>query len=529
MSNTRAEHLYVQIIERTFGFVKQSQRRNPALCYNSGILWVGEGDRSLVERLRETRLLPVIVGLVIVGIILLALRLANVLSPFLWAALAAYLLYPLVIRLERGLRLPRVAVIAILYVFVIGFLIFVGFQLIPTTMEQVRSLIHSLPQLIKNAQDELVREPELHLGGFVINTRQIETRIDDLAGQFASRFGKEAVPLVLQTAEFLVRVAVFLIATFYFLLQGDTVLRRLRDLAPRRYRDPLDQIVSQVNQTFGAYIRAQLILFVIMSLATFTVLSILGVQYALVVALASGLLELVPIIGPWVAASVAVLVAISGESTAFGWSPARVAIAVAISYFVLRMLEDHVVIPQLVGRIVRVHPVLVIFGVLAGASLGGMLGLLVAVPILAALKIVGEAVIQVVRNPPPRRVVLLRAPGALSNLLDELVLYADQHLVLLIAHGACDWDDLEIAQRLAAAALAQDIRLQVVTPDRLAGSIATAAGIEVVTRVTATDERALALEQQTLAAQPAAAPASEPAAKLAPAMRPRLEGDGPRS
>lgn len=489
-----------------------------------------------MERLRETRLLPVMVGLAIVGISLLALRLAGVLTPFVWAAITAYLLHPLVVRLERGLRLPRVVVIAVLYVFVIGFLIVLGFQIVPTVMEQIRSLIHSLPQLIENAQGELLRQPQIHIGGFVIDTGQVEKRIDDLAGEFAARFGKEAVPLVLQTAELLVRVAVFLLATFYFLLQGDSMLRRLRSLAPGRYRDPLDQIVSQVNDTFGNYIRAQLILFGIMTIATFLVLTILGVQYALVVALASGLLELVPIIGPWVAGSIAVLVAISSESTAFGWSPGHVALAVGISYFVLRMLEDHVVIPQLVGRIVRVHPVLVIFGVMAGASLGGMLGLLVAVPLLAALKIAGEAIIQVVRNPPPRRVVLLRERGALRGFLKELPRHADQHLVLLIAGGACDWEDLETAQVLAARALNHDIRLQVVTPDRIAASIATAAGIEVVTRVSPVDESALALEQQASERPPAAEPApgsaastAAPPAAPAPTLVPRLEGDGTSS
>jgi hypothetical protein len=251
-------------------------------------------------------------------------------------------------------------------------------------------------------------------------------------------------------------------------------------MAPPRQRKTVDRVVAQVNHTFGAYIRAQVILFVIMTVSTLTVLSVLQVQYALVVALATGVLELVPIIGPWAAAAIAVLVAVSQGSGPFGWSPTQLAIVVAICYLILRMIEDQVVIPQLVGRIVRIHPVLVIFGVLTGAALGGALGLVIAVPILAALKIIVLAIYEELRHPPERVVVALREPGALAAFEEAIEPHALQRLVLLIVPGAVTWEDLQLAQRIAVRAIALEIRLQVVTPDAVASSIATAAGIEVI-------------------------------------------------
>jgi hypothetical protein len=217
-----------------------------------------------------------------------------------------------------------------------------------------------------------------------------------------------------------------------------------------------------------------------MTVSTLTVLSVLQVQYALVVALATGVLELVPIIGPWAAAAIAVLVAVSQGSGPFGWSPTQLAIVVAICYLILRMIEDQVVIPQLVGRIVRIHPVLVIFGVLTGAALGGALGLVIAVPILAALKIIVLAIYEELRHPPERVVVALREPGALAAFEEAIEPHALQRLVLLIVPGAVTWEDLQLAQRIAVRAIALEIRLQVVTPDAVASSIATAAGIEVI-------------------------------------------------
>jgi predicted PurR-regulated permease PerM len=434
------------------------------------------------DRLRETRLLPVFVGLAIVALCLFLVRISSVLPPFIWAAITAYLLFPLVARLERASHLPRVAVIALVYLGFIGILGLAGYLVAPTAVEQGRSLASSLPDLVTNARQELVREPQIRIVGFTLDTRQLDSRIDVLAQQVAERFGREAVPLVLQTFELLIKVLVYLLATFYFLLHGDGFVRRLQGLAPPRKRKTVDRVVSQVNQTLGAYIRAQIILFAIMTVSTLIVLSVLQVQYALVVALATGVLELVPIIGPWAAGAIAVLVAVSQGSGPFGWSPTQLAVVVGICYLVLRLIEDQVVIPQLVGRIVRIHPVLVIFGVLTGAALGGALGLVIAVPILATIKIISFAIYEELRHPPERFVVALREPGALAAFEATIEQHEQKRLVLLLAPGALTWDDLQLAQRIAVRAISLDIRLQVVSPDQVASSIATAAGIEVITQ-----------------------------------------------
>ncbi len=462
------------------------------------------------DRLRETRLLPVIVGLLIVAFTLFLVRIAYILPPFIWAAITAYILFPLVARLERLLRAPRIIVIALVYVCLIGFLVIIGIQVAPTAVDQIRSLASSLPQLVTNAREALVREPQIRIAGFVIDTQQIDARIDVLAQQVAERFGREAVPLVLQTFELIIKILVYLLATFYFLLQGDGLTRRLHNLAPPRHRKTVDRVVNQVNHTFGAYIRAQVILFAIMTISTLTVLSVLQVQYALVVALATGVLELVPIIGPWAAGAIAVLVAVSQSSGPFGWSPTQLAIVVGVCYFVLRLIEDQVIIPQLIGRIVRVHPLMVIFGVLTGAALGGALGLVIAVPVMAAIKIISLAIIEELRNPPERHVFALREPGALAALESTIAEREHERIILLIAPGAVSWDDLQAAQRLATKALLLDIRLQVVTPDQIASSIATAAGIEVITQDRLSEDAGLLADSAEYAASLTPADIVEP-------------------
>lgn len=435
-----------------------------------------------LDRLRETRLLPIIIGLALVAAALALFRVAHILTPFIWASVTAYLLHPLVARIERHLRLPRPLAIVIVWVGIIALLIFGGVKFAPTLYEQVRQLTKSLPNLIDTAQQELLREPRLVIGGLTIDTAEINNQIEEITKTLATRFGREAPSLVLHTVGFFIHLLVYVLATYYFLLQGDRFIARLQSLLPKRHHDTVKRMTGQVNATFGAYIRAQVILFVIMSVATFILLTVLQVQYALALGIATGALELIPVIGPWTAAIIAMTVAISQGTTPFGWTPVQLAAVVGIGYLVLRMLEDHFVIPQLVGRIVRLHPLMVIFGVLTGASVGGALGLLLAVPILAALKIIVLTIIEELRHPPARRVVALQDREELPPFLARLGEYDRQHVVLLLAPGIFDWDNLSVVQELAAEALHRDIRLEVVTPDKIAGSIATAAGITVITQ-----------------------------------------------
>lgn len=445
-----------------------------------------------LDRLRETRLLPVLIAISAVAVALFLFEVAGVLPPFLWAAITAYLLFPLVSRLETTLRLPRVAVVAGLYALFVVLLVVVVSRFGPTVRDQVRDLADSFPSSVQDARRQLYDAEEVRVGGLRFDTAELDQQLDEIVRDVTTEYRDRAVPLVLHTVELAIQTLVYFLATFYFLLHGDHILRQSRMLVPRRHRPVIDRVGSQVNATFGAYVRGQLILFVIMSVSTYAVLTVLDVEYRLAIAIATGILELVPLIGPWIAGSIAVTVAISQGHAPWGWSQVELGLVVALSYFVLRMVEDHLVIPQLIGRIVRVHPVLVVFAVLAGAHIFGALGLLLAVPFTAAAKIVVQAIYYELANPPARKVRGIQSPEDLVAARDALGDYERQHLVLLVGPAALTWDDLPTMQELAMLAVGRDVRLSVVTPDALAASLATAAGIPVITRARFSDEVGMA-------------------------------------
>lgn len=441
-----------------------------------------------VDRLRETRLLPVLVLLGAITAFWFFSEVSNVLPPFLWAMVTAYILFPVVRRLERSLGLPRVVVVAGLYLVFIAVLLGSGSYLGPVAIEQGEDLLDSLPEAIDSAREELLEDPTVTIGAIELDTQEINARIDEAIESAVDDLGTRAVPLVFHTVEIMIQILVYFLVTFYFLLHGDEILRQARSLTPRRYRSVIDRVGRQVNATLGAYIRGQVILFVIMSVATYVALTILGVDYALALALATGALELIPIIGPWTAGAAAVTVAISQGHAPFGWSQVELGVAVALTYFVLRMLEDHFVIPQLIGRIVRVHPVLVVFAILAGASTYGMLGLLLAVPLMATAKIIAQSIYYELGNPPPREIIPVRASADLTGVRAMLSSDARGHIVMLIGEGAVDWADIPRMQELAMLAVSSDVTLEVVTPDRFAASIATSSGLPVVTEARLSDE-----------------------------------------
>jgi predicted PurR-regulated permease PerM len=194
--------------------------------------------------------------------------------------------------------------------------------------------------------------------------------------------------LVLGVLEGLVLLLVYLVVTFYLLLQADQLTERMYALIPLPAREEIRTLGRSIDRVLGAYIRSQLLLIVVMAVVTYIPLSILGVQYALVLAIATGFLEIIPFVGPYTAAGSAMLVSLFQTTNTFGWPSWVLSLVIGVIYLVLRQAEDPLIIPNLVGHIVKLHPIIVIFSIVAGGALGGALGLLMSVPLAATMRII---------------------------------------------------------------------------------------------------------------------------------------------
>jgi predicted PurR-regulated permease PerM len=179
----------------------------------------------------------------------------------------------------------------------------------------------------------------------------------------------------------LAKVVLTLLAMFYLLLDGKRVGQYfMRFVSPDR-REQVSEVAERIHLVLGRYLRGQLYLVGLMSLVTYLVLTfVFHLPYALPISLATGVLEVIPVIGPITAGAIAAVVAL------FHGGPGLM-LWVIVAYFVLRMAEDQLVMPQVVGRAVHLHPLVTIFAVLLGGSIAGVLGAVMAVPMAAAIRV----------------------------------------------------------------------------------------------------------------------------------------------
>nr|MDQ3044316.1 AI-2E family transporter [Chloroflexota bacterium] len=282
---------------------------------------------------------------------------AHALRPFIWAIITAYIFHPLVSMIHRKTRLPKHVITTWLYLLIGLVLTLVLINLTPLIVSQITDLQVQLPNAIEETRRWL--DQRTRLGRYNLEPGFLRQRVDQFTAELADTLSAAALPIVLTTFTVAIELLIYMIASFYFIVYGDKFMITIRDIFNRRYHYEFDRLMRDINATLGAYIRGQLVLVLIMSTASFIALTILNVDYALSLAIATGFLELIPLIGPWTAGTIAVLITLFQDTTPFGWSNLTLALVVGLTYFALRQLEDSFIIPLVIGRIVHLHPLLV--------------------------------------------------------------------------------------------------------------------------------------------------------------------------
>ncbi len=306
--------------------------------------------------------------------------------PFVLAAAFAYLLNPLVSFLTHKVKLPRNFSIVFIYLVIIGLLaaivIGVGSNLAYESAQfarETRNLMHETNSAITMLPDWA--KP--------IATDTLESARISLL--YPQRRVAEFLPGAVNRT---ISVLVFLVASFYFLRDGSHFIKGFFSLFPKRVAQEIEEVLGKINGVLGNYLRGQLLLVAIMAALTYIGLSIIGVRYALILSVFTGFAEIVPYVGPVVAALVAMGVAFGDQVSRFNQVPVIDMISVGALYFILRQLEDLFIIPNVLGRLTKLHPLIVMFAVLAGGHLFGLVGYLGAVPVVASLKVVTDHVHQ---------------------------------------------------------------------------------------------------------------------------------------
>jgi predicted PurR-regulated permease PerM len=336
---------------------------------------------------------------VLAGLVLLALyRVRRLLLPFAMAVVLAYLVEPAVKLITRRTPLPRTATIVLLYVMMIIALISIPVSAISPIVIQVNSLLNNIPSYLRQL-GEFLRAP-IFISGIEIPIDQLPieqvygslsnnliTIVQTVGSRSISLFGSVASATI-STVGWTILV---LFLSFYLVKDHESLFRSVVNLVPSDYQYDIQMLSNEISRTWNAFLRGQLFLCLVMGVIVFVLALIIDLPNALLLAIIAGLAEFLPTIGPILAAIPAVLLGLAQANSS--WignltSPFWYTVLVLGLYAVIYQLENYYLVPRIIGRHLRLHPLVVILGALAGASVAGLLGILLAAPLLASARLV---------------------------------------------------------------------------------------------------------------------------------------------
>lgn len=321
-----------------------------------------------------------LIGVLIVTVWFLYIS-RQILTPFVLAAIFAYVFNPIVNLFFHKIRLPRTLSIIIIYVTIISLIGYAGTMIVSRLISESEELATASIAFLENTQEQIGLLPPFLQSVILEPIKSFQTTI----------VKPEAVwPFFSGALSGFISIVIFLFSAFYFLKEGEKTFDRLVVFLPKDYRVDIDILIRKINIVLGKYLRGQLFLVFLMATISFTGLSIMGVKFSLLLAVFIGLAEIVPVFGPLTAGTVASLFAVFDGTSRFGIAPPYEGLTVALGYLALNQIENILIVPHLMGKITKLHPLIMLFSALAGGHLLGILGLIVAVPAVATLKILLE-------------------------------------------------------------------------------------------------------------------------------------------
>ncbi len=318
--------------------------------------------------------------LLVAAILAFAYAAHDTLIAFLFAIFFAYLVDPLVELVGKWLKTSRGKAIAVVYL-----VIFVGLGVLlffigPNIVQEARKLINTLPELYgKIASGQIAWQVGMQHGWSretIQRSQQFLATHNDTMMQLAREFGTRLAGIG-KNAWWLVLIPILAV---FFLKDGAMFSAAILDVFERRRQRELVQgVIEDVHVMLAHFIRAQLILAALTGVVFSVVLPLMKVQYGYILGVIAGFLEFIPVVGPLIAALLIIGVAVG---TAYSH-----VIILIVFLAIWRGLQDYVNSPRIMGSQVELHPLLALFGVLAGAEVGGVIGVYLSIPVMATLRI----------------------------------------------------------------------------------------------------------------------------------------------
>ena len=265
-------------------------------------------------------------------------------------------------------KVPRLLSVILVYILLVVLVAFIIGIIVPPLISQTTDLISKLPQIIGTINDFIIfyKIPVENLSTVI--ARQIQAIAENLVSISTKIFSSIFLVITL------------FVFTFYLLLEWKKFIKFAVSPFSGKQEKKVVNIISKVESGLGNWVRGQLTLSIIVGVLTYLGLRILDIPFALPLALIAGILEIIPIIGPIISAIPAILVGLTVAPI--------IGLAVAALFFIVQQLENHVIVPVVMSKVVGLQPPVIILGLLVGAKLAGIGGAFLAVPLIVVSRII---------------------------------------------------------------------------------------------------------------------------------------------
>ena len=287
------------------------------------------------------------------------------------AMVLAAALTPMVEWFHKKVRFPRAVSVLVIYLLFLAIVSSIVVLMVPPIVEQVRSLASLLPAYFSGTIGEISLPDD----------KDLAENLSGFLSTLSSQLGKISQSFIGGVSQLfggIFSLIMILVLTFYLLIQ-EKGLQRFVSILPTKHEAYLIDLTTRIQLRIGSWFRGQMLLALVVGVLIFIGLFSLGIKFALVLALFAGLMEIVPIVGPIISAIPAIFLA----STQNPW----LALAVLALFVIVQQLENNVLVPKIMSRAVGLEPIIVIIVVLIGSKLGGILGMLLSVPIATVFSV----------------------------------------------------------------------------------------------------------------------------------------------
>lgn len=324
---------------------------------------------------------------VTVFIVTLIILVPQILYPFSISLILSVLLTPVADCIQTLMEKAGVRKFPYDISIILSFLLFIAvvylviIHILVPFITEAKSFINGLPGIILEIQ-QVIPELEAQYDVRLIppELRHIINNVVSYIGSYTLQIAQFSISAIFSVASTLIEMVVVPFITFYMRKKGTAFKEAFVKLFPVQYQRHLTHLLEEIYRMLSAYVQGQLTLSVLMAMVTFLGMVALDIPYPLVIGLLAGVMELVPVLGPIIGAIPPALLGLLQSS--------HVMAQVIVFYIIVQQLDSHLIMPKVMGHVINVHPVAIIAGVLIGGHLFGILGMMIAVPVLAVLQVV---------------------------------------------------------------------------------------------------------------------------------------------